>query len=487
MACGLFAGPCPGCGRETEARWNYCPVCGSSLGEPERVDEAAAEARAKRREMTNAIWQLRSACADAGQAEEAARVDLLLQTFHDVDFWHCIPEPPWSFGLSGGCGRYGGRLGGRRNLVARGGGSQGPGGTEAAVTQGLRWLARHQGPAGNWSCAAFEEQCPGAKCAGEGNKEYDAGCTGLALLAFLGSGYSRLTKETYVDPCTGNTVCWGDVIRNGINWLRIHQTEEGCFGEPRGPKSMVNHALAALAMAEAYGMTDTMAYKDSAQKGIDYILAAQNPDRAWRYTPRCGDNDTSVTSWCVLALKIADNDGLNVRRSAFLGARRWLDDVTDEKDFKAGYMAKGTGKNFVEGRNEDWAGHESMTAAGMFSRILIERSRQHPSIEGGAALLLADLPDAASKKVDYYYWYLGTLALFQYDGPAGKCWTKWNGAMKDALLPLQREKKDGCASGSWDPDIDRWGFDGGRVYATALNVLTLETYYRYPVVNELVR
>jgi hypothetical protein len=27
--------------------------------------------------------------------------------------------------------------------------------------------------------------------------------------------------------------------------------------------------------------------------------------------------------------------------------------------------------------------------------------------------------------------------------------------------------------------VDRWGFEGGRVYATAINALTLEVYYRY--------
>ena len=32
--------------------------------------------------------------------------------------------------------------------------------------------------------------------------------------------------------------------------------------------------------------------------------------------------------------------------------------------------------------------------------------------------------------------------------------------------------------GSWEP-IDRWGGEGGRVYATAINALTLEVYYRY--------
>ena len=38
--------------------------------------------------------------------------------------------------------------------------------------------------------------------------------------------------------------------------------------------------------------------------------------------------------------------------------------------------------------------------------------------------------------------------------------------------------RDAGASGSWDP-IGAWGGPGGRVYATAINVLSLEIYYRY--------
>jgi hypothetical protein len=52
--------------------------------------------------------------------------------------------------------------------------------------------------------------------------------------------------------------------------------------------------------------------------------------------------------------------------------------------------------------------------------------------------------------------------------------------MKDALLPNQR--KGACEDGSWDP-VGEWCRGGGRVYATAINVLTLEIYYRYKRAN----
>jgi hypothetical protein len=65
------------------------------------------------------------------------------------------------------------------------------------------------------------------------------------------------------------------------------------------------------------------------------------------------------------------------------------------------------------------------------------------------------------------------MALFQC---GGRSWKSWNKALKTALLPHQAT--EGCAKGSWDP-VGPWGSHGGRVYATALGALMLETYYRH--------
>ncbi len=70
------------------------------------------------------------------------------------------------------------------------------------------------------------------------------------------------------------------------------------------------------------------------------------------------------------------------------------------------------------------------------------------------------------------YWYWGTLAMFQV---GGKPWKTWRDALKTALLDHQR--RDGPFAGSFDP-AGPWGPDGGRVYSTALALLTLEVYFR---------
>jgi hypothetical protein len=85
--------------------------------------------------------------------------------------------------------------------------------------------------------------------------------------------------------------------------------------------------------------------------------------------------------------------------------------------------------------------------------------------------LLEEVPGAGT--ANFYYWYYGTLALYQ---TQGEPWERWNTAMQNTLVGSQR--KDGELAGSWDPD-PVWGRCGGRVYSTALGTLCLEVYYRF--------
>ena len=117
----------------------------------------------------------------------------------------------------------------------------------------------------------------------------------------------------------------------------------------------------------------------------------------------------------------------------------------------------------------------------VLDRILIRKRKNEPALTA-VNLLVADLPEWKEKKIDACYWLFGSLALHQYDGPDGPLWKKWNEPMKNAIIPNQRLAKDGEKSGSWDPESDRWGHAGGRVYVTAMNALTLEVYYRYAAV-----
>ncbi|HZE98458.1 MAG TPA: prenyltransferase/squalene oxidase repeat-containing protein [Planctomycetota bacterium] len=379
----------------------------------------------------------------------------------------------------GGGGKHGGPFGGRKWMNH---GKLGQTrGTEDAVLAALKWLAHHQGPDGGWGAASFNGQCAGGKCGGDGDASYDTGVTGLSILAFLGAGFSPVSRDVFPDPMDAQRVLrFGETVKRGLQWMIAHQDPEGCVGE-RGTKYMYNHAVAALALSEAYGMTASNAVREPAQKAIDFLIAAQNPGKAWRYSAKCGDNDSSVSGWAVMALKSAELSDLAFpKATAYEGALAWFNEATSKRDgyFRVGYNAPDTGKVYVPGHNEMWDDHPALSAVSVMSRIFIQRNKREPALTA-VNLLAGDLPEWKQYKVDFYYWYYASLALFQYDGPEGPMWSKWNEPMKNAIVPHQKGKADGCRIGSWDPQDDRWGFEGGRVYAAAVNALTLEVYYRY--------
>jgi hypothetical protein len=49
--------------------------------------------------------------------------------------------------------------------------------------------------------------------------------------------------------------------------------------------------------------------------------------------------------------------------------------------------------------------------------------------------------------------------------------------VNELLVGRQRRFNEGCLAGSWDP-ADKWGAEGGRIYATAANLLTLGIVHR---------
>ena len=150
---------------------------------------------------------------------------------------------------------------------------------------------------------------------------------------------------------------------------------------------------------------------------------------------------------------------------------------------RTGYTQVGQGSSRVPGVNDHYPreANETLTAVSLLCRIFLG---QHP-VEQPLLMQQAELvgktpprwdPEGLSN--DVYAWYYGTYALFQLsDQPRGKrIWDAWNRALERALSETRRQ--DGDARGSWDP-LGPWGHSGGRVYSTAMAVLTLEVKYRY--------
>jgi hypothetical protein len=370
-----------------------------------------------------------------------------------------------------------------------GGGGGGPESFDVALEDALRWLAAHQSPNGGWEAAGFQNWCDGVPIAdaarrpeGLGKTMHDAGVSGLALCAFLGAGYTNRGKHPFAK-----------VVSKGLRYLKNVQDPEGCFGPRATQQYIYSHAIATLAMVEAYGMTGSAIWKGSAQRALNFTALARNPYFAWRYGIKPGDNDTSVTGWMMMALKSAKlvneeakkrgrPEPLTIDESSFDGIKAWLEKVTDPDTGRVGYVTRGSGPARPQDLVDRFPGEksESMTAVGVLARVFLgEDPRRSDPIKRGAELCAA-LPPAwnpADGSIDMYYWYYGTLAMFQVSGGP---WKKWRASMEKAIVDQQRKDTDHCQyKGSWDP-IGPWGPDGGRVYATAVMAMCLEIYYRYP-------
>ncbi len=191
----------------------------------------------------------------------------------------------------------------------------------------------------------------------------------------------------------------------------------------------------------------------------------------------------------VLALKTAKNARLGIPKAefdrAFAGALNWFDRVTAANG-KTGYLVpgdQGSMLNLAEGDADPYAYSKElscMTAVAVLCRLFGGESRQNRSIRDGVKVLMKEPPlwqkqkGRSLSKINIYYWYYGTYALFQFGGQE---WSQWNKYMQDSLIRTQRQGNID-EDGSWDP-IGEWGLAGGRVYSTALGAMTLEVFYRF--------
>jgi hypothetical protein len=347
--------------------------------------------------------------------------------------------------------RLSSELAGRRSATrmqlvkARGGTAE----SEAAVAAGLKWLARHQEREGSWS---FHHDHPaGCDCTQIGHLDRCRNAaTGLALLAFLGAGHTPLEGEYQAE------------VKRGIAFLRksFVKTEEGLDfrGQVFGNEGMYTHAIATIALCETFAMTRDKELRETCEGAIDFIVNSQDKKGGgWRYFPKM-PGDTSVVAWQVMAIKSAQASRILVPKPCTEGAKKFMRSVSSNNAANYSYMP---------GRNR--SGEKTMTAAGLLCRIYLDGQTAKGAIKNGSAYLAKQGPDPGN----IYYNYYATQVMHHW---GGEDWNRWNAVMREMLIDSQI--KTGHAAGSWDVRDDH-GNAGGRLYMTALAVMTLEVYYRY--------
>jgi hypothetical protein len=346
--------------------------------------------------------------------------------------------------------------GDRQQILERYGGSRE---TEEAVEAALVWLAGNQSPDGRWDVSHLQggmERHVGGRDRQAAGAEADSGVSGLALLAFLGAGHTHATENQHQKT-----------VQAGLDYLlRIQAPDGNLGGKAVHYAFMYCHGMATLALGEAYAMTHDARLAQPLRRAVDYTLAAQHPTNGgWRYRP--GDlGDTSQLGWQLMALRSAEHAGIPIPARTRRGMQRYLQSVS------AGHY--GGLASYRPGERIS----ATMTAEALVCRQFLGMAQDHRTSSEAGNYLLQELPGHGQQNL--YYWYYGTLGMYQVQG---EFWRRWNDALRRALLATQRTT--GSPAGSWDP-TGTWGGYGGRAYSTAMGALCLEVYYRYlPMYEQL--
>ncbi|HYG78073.1 MAG TPA: hypothetical protein VEK08_23910 [Planctomycetota bacterium] len=322
----------------------------------------------------------------------------------------------------------------------------------------LRWLAYHQEGDGRWDAVKYGSSV-----------KTDTAVTGLALLALLGAGHTEKVGEY-----AGN-------VRKAVAWLKSKQAADGCIWDTTddgaGHRRVgYPNAIATLAIAEAAGMANIPDTREAAKKAIEYACnihqSGEGYDKlGWRYGPK-SEGDLSVTGWYIMALKSAKVSALPVPAASIDGAIKFLDSVEKRDNDASGYSA--SQYKYMAGNEHAHTAHR-LTAIGTLSRQYLGWKKDE--LQGSVDWFVnkGGVPNAGAngEGTDLYYWYYGSLCVFQ---QGGDLWKRWNEGMLKSLLPTQC--KHGDDQGSWNP-VGDYSSEWGRVGQTALSVLCLEVYYRY--------
>lgn len=309
------------------------------------------------------------------------------------------------------------------------------------MERGLAFLARQQ--AGNGSFG--------------GEKQPRAALTGLALMAFLSAGHT---------PDEGK---YGLTVREAVDWLAAQVPPDGYVGRTDGSR-MYGQAVVALALAEAYGVEPEPQRRadigNALARLVKVILDAQSAEKpaafagGWRYDPDSADADLSLTVWNVLALRAARNVGVEVRPEAFARAAAFVRRCynRDQKGFA--YQPGG-------------APTAAMTGAGVLAlSLLTDGADDAPAAElAPAGRWLAEHPlKLADTEYPYYAAHAVTEAA--YHGGDGEATSP---ALARPILDrvIRVQDKDG----GW-PQPPKSEAPYGRVYSSAMAVLTLTVPYR---------
>ncbi len=302
---------------------------------------------------------------------------------------------------------------------------------DRAIERGLDFLVTRQRENGSFN-------------SGQGET---VGVVGLAGMAFLARGHIPGEPP------------YGMAIDRCIDYILATSKAGGGWMGDAGRGRMYSHAIGALFLSEVSGMVDA-----GRQEPLDHALAralrlildaqaVEKPERhagGWRYGLTSSDSDTSVTGWCLMALRSARLNGAPVPTHAIDDAVAY---TLRHHDIEAGSF----------GYTDTRSNAITLTGAGLLTLALSGR-HDHPAVFAAARFLMQNFHALPQQRNALYGLYYTSQGLFQIGGDAWHDFENW---MVDYWLPAQRP------DGSWDR-----GEQDCSVYQTAMCLLSLTVPYR---------
>ena len=289
--------------------------------------------------------------------------------------------------------------------------------------------------------------------------------TSLAIMAFAAGGHMP-------DDDTQE----GKAMKKALDFVLQDefQDESGYFG--RGDRSrMYGHGIITLMLAEMLGMgadaKQDLLIRKRLEKAIKLILWSQKQKNrkdtkhfgGWRYEPNSRDSDLSATVWQLMALRAANDAGIDVPKQAIDDAVQYLKNCYYAKRQNGRVANQKSGFGYMVGQSARYA----TTSAGLLA-MQVSGQYEAPETTGAADWLL-------EKKVEYgeKWFFYGTYYYAQ--GMSQRGGKHAETAKKNVEKIFFEKQKD---DGSWE------GQNGeersvGRVYTTSMAVLSLSVSYHY--------
>ncbi len=326
-----------------------------------------------------------------------------------------------------------------------------------AAERGLRFLASQQLADGSWAGDVGYKREHGY--AVWNRNASHLGVTALCGMAFLAGGNV---------PGRGP---YGKTVERAVDAVLAHVRSDGYISA--NETRMYSHAFATLFLAEIYGMTGRDDAREALQRAVDLIVASQNREGGWRYTPHSADADMSVSACQVMALRAARNIGIEVRADTIDRAVKYVkDSAVRAGDPHPRYYAPDPVGSFRYQPNYDSRASWPLTAAGL---VILGNAGVYADtdLELGLRYLEKDLDsfsDDWGRRAHghYFFWYGHYYAVQAFHMAGGKRWHDYFATVQRVLLAMQQ--RDGSWPNSTGP---------GANYATATACLVLQIPREY--------